>query len=177
MCLSLPWVSVNFKNIKVWIKIFHSSTPLEQNQDSPWEWTNMHHWMSDAVALLSIRTELLNHASESSHILCTEIAKDDLIIYSVWHQNKHLIVWNKLSKPCNSTPIQTWSYSNDTSIDEKVRVNLINLESLLLLSTLKVKSTVKEICLVIWFVQCDKWLLPSITWLLLHLTLPVLHAT
>ena len=42
---------------------------------------------------------------------------------------------------------------------KKVRVNLINLESLLL-SVLKIKSTVKEVCLVILSVQCDKWLLP-----------------
>ena len=37
VCFSLPSL-ISFKNIKVWIMIFHSSTPLEQNQDSLGEW-------------------------------------------------------------------------------------------------------------------------------------------
>ena len=54
-------------------------------------------------------------SQESSHVLCTGIA---IIIYSVWHQNNSHSL-EQLSNPCNSTPTQTWSYCNDTSIDEK----------------------------------------------------------
>ena len=125
MCLFLTQVSINFKNIKVWIKIFHSSTPLEQNQDSSWEWINMHPldvWCCGAA----FNTNWTPLSWESSHVLCTGIAKDDLITYTVWHQNKHLIVWNNFQSLVTQHP-----FKPDLThlLMKKVRVNLINLES------------------------------------------------
>ena len=71
-------------------------------------------WCCDAA----FNTIWTPSSQESSHVLCTRIAKDDIIIYAIWHQNKSHSL-KQLSNPCNPTPTQTWSYSNYTSIDEK----------------------------------------------------------
>ena len=75
-----------------------------------------------------------------SNVLCTGIAKDDLIIYSVWHQNKHLIVWTNFQSIVTQQPFKHNLIPMTHLLMKKVHVSLINLESLLLLSTIKVKS-------------------------------------
>ena len=78
---------------------------------------------------------------ESSHVLCTGIAKNDLILFSVWHQNKHLIIWNNFQSLVTQYPFK--HYLIQWHIYWwKVHLNLrnLNVESLLLLSLIKVKS-------------------------------------
>ena len=77
---------------------------------------------------------------ESSCVLCTGRAKDDLIIYSVWHQNKHIIVWNNFQSLVTEHPFKHDLIPMTHLLMKKVHVNLINFESLLLLSIKKVKS-------------------------------------
>ena len=79
---------------------------------------------------------------ESSYVLCTGITKDNLIMYSVWHQNKHLIIWNNFQSLVTQHPFTHDIIPMTHLLTKKVHLNLINLnvESLLLLSLIKVKS-------------------------------------
>ena len=81
---------------------------------------------------------------ESSHVLCTGIAKDDLIIYSVSHQNKHLIIWNNFQSLVTQYLFKHDFIPMTHLLMKKVHLNLINLnvESAAVISD---KGQVKEV--------------------------------
>ena len=84
--------------------IFHSLTPLEQNQDSL---QNEEMYASlDACCGAAFSTNWTPLSWESSHVLCTGIAREDLIIYSVWHQKKYLVVWNNFQSLVTQHPFK-----------------------------------------------------------------------
>ena len=155
-----PQVSISFKNIK-----YLKSESWFSTLQLLWNRIKTHSRMKKYASLdvwccgAAFSTNWTPLSWESSHVLCTRIAKDDLIIYSLWHQNKYLIVWNNFQSLVTQHPFKHDLIPMTHLLMKKGRANLINLESLLLSSILKVKSTVKEVCLVIWSVQCDKWLL------------------
>ena len=98
-----PRISINFKNIKVSIKIL-SILQLVWNRIE----TGLEKEEIFIIGCLMLwccfQCEL--NSRESSHVLCTGIAKDDLILFSVWHQNKHLIIWNNFQSLVTQYPFK-----------------------------------------------------------------------